>query len=397
MAAFQGDRRAPLWFLTGLAALLCAAMVIGFYELQADAIGDRAEAAFDQVLYGEAEPQGEALPVVSTFQVAEDASLETLSGLERALVDDYEEYSVQMRKGEIYLLDSRGDYAYFIVFDAAAAQQKGLIGYEVPPDGLLIAYADVSFPIEVVRLTTLVIAGFALFGLIVFVVAQRRVARNFDEDDAAMKSFFANASHELKTPLMAIRGYAEGVKTGVVDVEEGCDVIDRETERMASLVESIMALARVDADAVEPRMARYDVRDVLYEAVDAAAPAASAKGVEIGLDAPDPAVLTCDEDLVFSVFANVLSNAVRHADGEVTVSLRRDGSGVVCEIANDGEPISKEDAAHVFDRFYKGRHGSTGIGMTLAQEYARLHGGSLTVRVANGKTVFRIRLPRGAR
>lgn len=396
MAALEGGRRTPLWFLTGLAALLCAAMVVGFYDLQISAIFDRAEAAFDRAFHGGGEAASEALPVVSSFQVSEGASRAGLSALERALVEYYEENGAQMRQGEIYLLDASGAYAYFMVLDAFTVQEQGVTGFDAS-EAVTFAYVDVAFPVEVVRVTTLVIAVFALFGLVVLVVAQICVAKNLDEDEAAMKSFFANASHELKTPLMAIRGYAEGVKTGVVDVGVGCDVIDRETERMAVLVENIMALARIDAAAIKPQTARYDVRDMLYEAVEAAAPSALRKGVAIALAAPDPIVLICDEDLVFSVFSNVLSNAVRHAEKEVAVSLWCEGDAAVCEVANDGEPISREDAAHAFDRFYKGERGSTGIGMALAREYVRLHGGTLTVSVADGRTVFRIKLPRAIR
>lgn len=404
MATLRPDRRAPLWFLTALAAVLCAAMVIAFYELQMDAIFDRSETALGQAAGHETASSDASLPVVGSVSVAESSSRNNFTDVERAMVDYYEENTLECEKDEIWLFDSSGLYVYFMPLDTSDSKSGTATttvegapasGDDSSREAVRLLYADVTFPVELVRLTTAVIAVFALFGLIVFVVAQRRVARNFDEDDEAMKSFFANASHELKTPLMAIRGYAEGVKTGIVDVDEGCDVIDRETERMAALVGDIMALSRIDAEVVEPHLARYDIRDVLYEAVEAVTPAASAKDVAIELDAPEPAMLTCDEDLVFSVFSNVLSNAVRHADGEVTVSLGRCDQAMVCEVSNDGAPISAQDAAHAFDRFYKGEQGSTGLGMALAREYARLHNGSLTVHVVGGRTVFRIRLPRG--
>lgn len=397
MALFRIDRCAPLWFLTGLAAMLCAAMVIAFYELQMDAIFDRSEMALSQITERQTVPVGMPVPVVAFVSASVDPLRNDLTELERALVEYYDENAQELEKGELWLLDSSGFYVYFMPLDTPMGKDETCESCSSALDGVRIAYVDVTFPVDLVRFTTGVVAVFTVFGLIVFFVAQLRVARSFDEDDERMKSFFANASHELKTPLMAIRGYAEGVKTGIVDAEKGCDVIDRETERMAVLVRDIMALARIDAEAVEPRMARYDIRDILYEAVEAVTPSASAKRVHLEIDASGPVVLRCDEDFIFSVFSNVLTNAVRHANSKVVIILVRDGEKVLCEVANDGEPISREDAAHAFDRFYKGERGSTGIGMALAQEYVRLHGGSLTVSVADGRTVFRIKLPRAIR
>ena len=100
----------------------------------------------------------------------------------------------------------------------------------------------------------------------------------------------------------------------------------------------------------------------------------------------------CDEDMLFSAFSNILTNSIRYAESNIYIEAARQKASDVLKIriANDGKVISGEDAEHLFERFYKGTEGQTGIGMALCKEYIELHKGTIMVSVAEGRTVFEI-------
>ena len=103
-------------------------------------------------------------------------------------------------------------------------------------------------------------------------------------------------------------------------------------------------------------------------------------------------LFTCDEDLLFSAFSNILSNCIRYAKNciSITAVQQKSPAALTVRISNDGQRISEQDMAHLFERFYRGAGGQTGIGMALSLEYIRLHQGNISVSVLNDMTVFEI-------
>jgi len=185
---------------------------------------------------------------------------------------------------------------------------------------------------------------------------------------------------------MAIRGYADGMERGIVTVPEGCAVIGRETDRMSALVGQILEASKLDSGAVRLHMEENDVREILYDALRVIEPAAKERGIEL---LPEPLPLVCDEELLFSAFSNILTNCVRYAGSKIELhAQRKPAGGLSVDIRNDGETLSDEDAAHIFDRFYKGSGGQTGIGLAISREYIALHRGTLCVSTEDGCTVF---------
>ena len=207
-----------------------------------------------------------------------------------------------------------------------------------------------------------------------------------------MKEFFANASHELKTPLMAIRSYAEGLESGLVEQEKACAVITKEVDRMTGIVNAILEFSKLDSGTIQLHMAENDVREILYDAIQGIEQTAEQKGIEIVPKLPDPMLFTCDEEMLFSAFSNILTNCVRYAESRITISasLQKSPAALTIRISNDGQFISEQDAAHLFERFYKGAGGQTGIGMALSLEYVRLHQGNISVSVHEGNTMFEV-------
>ena len=220
-----------------------------------------------------------------------------------------------------------------------------------------------------------------------------RFGRDIEKEAERQQTFFQNASHELKTPLMAIQGYAEGIQAGVMDAGDAADVILEESDRMAELVEELLDISKIDMGRQRLTLSEMDVRELLYDSIRAVEPAA-AGGITIVPDFPEePVMVSCDDTRLRRAVANILSNGVRYARSELRLTCCTDKRHVTIRIQDDGDGIAEEDLPHIFDRFYMGRSGKSGIGLALTREIIHLHKG--TIRARNGDTgaVFEISIP----
>ena len=220
-----------------------------------------------------------------------------------------------------------------------------------------------------------------------------RFGRDIEKEAERQQTFFQNASHELKTPLMAIQGYAEGIQAGVMDTGGAADVILEESDRMTELVEELLDISKIDMGRQQLALSEMDVRELLYDSIRAVEPTA-ASGITIVPDFPkEPVMLSCDDTRLRRAVSNILSNGVRYARSELHLTCRTDKRHVTIRIQDDGDGIAEEDIPHIFDRFYMGRSGKSGIGLALTKEIVHLHKG--TIRAYNGDTgaVFEISIP----
>ena len=220
-----------------------------------------------------------------------------------------------------------------------------------------------------------------------------RFGRDIEKEAERQQTFFQNASHELKTPLMAIQGYAEGIQAGVMDAGDAADVILEESDRMAELVEELLDISKIDMGRQRLTLSETDIRELLYDGIRAVEPIA-AGGITIVPDFPEePVMVSCDDTQLRRAVTNILSNGVRYARSELRLTCRADKRHVTIRIQDDGDGIAEEDIPHIFDRFYMGRSGKSGIGLALTKEIIHLHRG--TIRAYNGETgaVFEISIP----
>ena len=220
-----------------------------------------------------------------------------------------------------------------------------------------------------------------------------RFGRDIEKEAERQQTFFQNASHELKTPLMAIQGYAEGIQAGVMDTGSAAEVILEESDRMTELVEELLDISKIDMGRQLLVFSEMDIRELLYDSIRAVEPAA-ASGIAIVPDFPEePVMVSCDDARLRRAVTNILSNGVRYARSELRLTCRADKRHVTIRIQDDGDGIAAEDLPHIFDRFYMGRSGKSGIGLALTQEIIHLHKG--TIRARNGDTgaVFEISIP----
>ncbi|WP_285136727.1 HAMP domain-containing sensor histidine kinase [Microbacterium sp. lyk4-40-TSB-66] len=242
--------------------------------------------------------------------------------------------------------------------------------------------------------------GASLNGLLGHVQSSLAARQHSEEQ---LRRFIADASHELRTPLASIRGYAQlslGEDAPMTPTQaRSFDRIESEAQRMASLVDDLLLLARLDAG--QP-LRREEVELTLL-AVDAVSDAQAADAThEWRLDVTDDLIsVTGDENRLRQVVANLLRNAQTHtpAGTTVTLSLAREGREAVLRVADTGPGIDPGIAERLFDRFARGDDsrnrdaGSTGLGLSIAQAITEAHGGTIAVDSAPGRTVFEVRLP----
>jgi signal transduction histidine kinase len=247
--------------------------------------------------------------------------------------------------------------------------------------------------------------------------AQRASEEQARASEGRMRRFIADASHELRTPLTSIRGFAELYRQGAVrepdDVARLMQRIEAEGGRMGLLVEDLLQLARLDQQrplTVTP----VDLAEVAGDAVHDARALQPDRPLELVVDPAmtELPVVLGDEARLRQVVGNLVTNALVHtpADARVTVTLaeepapagaEEDGGTVVVRVADEGPGMTPEDAARVFERFYRAdpsrqrAAGGTGLGLAIVSSLVAAHGGTVLLDTAPGQgAVFTVRLPR---
>ena len=221
-----------------------------------------------------------------------------------------------------------------------------------------------------------------------------RFGRDIEKEAERQQTFFQNASHELKTPLMAIQGYAEGIQAGVMDTASAAEVILKESDRMTELVDELLDISKIDMGRQQLALSEMDVRELLYDSIRAVEPAAAAGGITIVPDFPEtPVMVSCDDTRLRRAVTNILSNGVRYARSELRLTCRADRRQVTIRIQDNGDGIAEADLPHIFDRFYMGKSGKSGIGLALTKEIIHLHKGTIRAYNGDGGAVFEISIP----
>jgi two-component system OmpR family sensor kinase len=224
-----------------------------------------------------------------------------------------------------------------------------------------------------------------------------------EETLTRQRRFAADASHEFRTPLTAISGHADMLdEWALEDPEEARNsvrTIKQEAERLRSLAEALLALARGD-EGPSLHVGRHDFREVASEAVEAARAAANGK-VSIEYAAPHRAVrATFDRDLIRQTASILLDNAIKYTPqgGNVAVRVGEEKGRAFLEVSDTGVGISEEKLPLVFERFYRldsaRTEGGAGLGLSIARQVAEAHGGDIEVRSTPGEgSTFTLILP----
>ncbi len=199
------------------------------------------------------------------------------------------------------------------------------------------------------------------------------------EYDESQKEFFRNASHELKTPLMSVQGYAEALKDGVIpdsEKEEGLDLIIRESGRMKSLVDKFIYLSKMESLKENYSFETLNLNEIVREAVHAVKSLAFENNVEIEINpAPEAQIVEADPERLHRLLVNLLGNALRYADGKVTINVK---NSATIEVIDDGPGFKPGESENIFKPFYKGENGGSGLGLSISRAIVESHGGTIT-------------------
>jgi two-component system sensor histidine kinase BaeS len=215
----------------------------------------------------------------------------------------------------------------------------------------------------------------------------------------AERAFLLSVSHELKTPLTAVLGYAEGLVDGTVDVETAASIIVKEAERLDRLVRDLLDLARMNRHEFGVRSELVDLGEVAAECHRRHEAQAAAYGIELDLDSGGIVLVSGDADRILQAASNLVENALRvlPPGGSVRIVAR---PGVLA-VEDDGPGLQPDEIPRAFERFflhsrYAGhRPVGTGLGLAIVNELARAMGGRVDVDSRPGRTLFSLRLPAG--
>ncbi len=210
-----------------------------------------------------------------------------------------------------------------------------------------------------------------------------------DEAFQRERQFTADASHELRTPLAAMQtiiGSTLGRPRARAEYEQALADLGQEVEQMSLLTDGLLHLARNDAARQRGKFEPVDLSILLQDIVDSLRPLAEDKGLDLIDSIPETGLsLMGDRDGLIRLFANLIDNAIKYTDhGAITVSAtRQDGNQVEVTIRDTGVGIAPDHLPHIFDRFYRVDESRStegiGLGLAIAQETARTHGGDITV------------------
>lgn len=188
-----------------------------------------------------------------------------------------------------------------------------------------------------------------------------------------------NLSHDLRTPLMSINGYAEAIKYGVMDnPEDAADVIIRESQRLTGVVEKLLILSELDTLNQPIDMLPVNLAEFINEEEERIEGYAMQMSVEIkcSFEHEDTVVLA-DRQLLSTIISNILSNAIRYAKTTVEINVYDTDMNTNISIADDGNGLSKEDLKYLFVRYYVGKTGHSGLGLSAAKSAAEYMGCTL--------------------
>jgi len=220
------------------------------------------------------------------------------------------------------------------------------------------------------------------------------------------RSFVANVSHELKTPMTTIGGFIDGIIDGTIEEDKQnyyLGIVSEEVKRLSRLVQTMLNMSKLESGEYVLKPELFDMRELLFTIAISQEQQIEHKQIEIsGLDTIESVSLKADKDLIHQVVYNLVDNAVKFTpeNGKISFSLTRDSKQLTLKISNSGRGIPKEDLPYIFERFYKAdksrsaNKNSTGLGLYIAKNIVSAHGGKISAQSEENEiTTFTINLP----
>jgi len=223
------------------------------------------------------------------------------------------------------------------------------------------------------------------------------------------REFVANVSHEIKTPITAIKGFVETLRDGAVenheDAERFLEIIGRHVDRLEAIIENLLSLSRIEQEAGREKVVLDEgrLKDVLETAIQVCEAGAMTKKIEVELSCAEEIVANLDPQLLEQAVVNLIDNAIKYSNdgGTVRVEALQRENEIIISVHDQGCGIEKEHLPRLFERFYRAdkarsrQLGGTGLGLAIVKHIAQAHGGHVAVESIPGKgSTFSIHLPR---
>ena len=240
--------------------------------------------------------------------------------------------------------------------------------------------------------------------------ANNELQRDIEEKiriDETRKDFIANVSHELKTPIALIQGYAEGLTEGMAQDQESrdyyCDVIMDEANKMNKMVKQLLTLTALEFGNDMPVMERFDIVTLIKGILSSAGILLQQKGASVVFGQEAPVWVWADEFKIEEVITNYLNNAMNHLEGEkrIEIRLKKKGDEVRITVFNTGQHIPEEDIGNLWTKFYKvdkartREYGGSGIGLSIVKAIMDSHNKDCGVVNVDGGVEFWFTLDSG--
>jgi heavy metal sensor kinase len=237
-------------------------------------------------------------------------------------------------------------------------------------------------------------------------LALNRMIARLDESFQYIRRFTADASHELRTPLTVLRGELEAMAQHQRLNEEMRDTVGsslEETERLTKIVESLLAISRLDAGEAQVERIRFDLTELAATTTEQMRLLAEDKNINLEVETNGVVLFEGDPARIKQVIVNLVDNAIKYTPegGEVRVRVRAENGHAVLLVEDNGVGISAEAMPHVFERFYRAdkarsrQMGGAGLGLAIVKSIVTAHGGQVTVESDEGRgSRFCVSLPR---
>ena len=233
-----------------------------------------------------------------------------------------------------------------------------------------------------------------------------KLSRSIDRlkgDISRRKRLVRDLSHELKTPIAVIKGYAEGLQYGVAENPEQaaryCAVISAECDRMEAQIQQLLELSKLENEQLKPELRTVSVRELFQTLSERFARKAAQKSIQILFEAPESLNVFADETMLGRAIENFLSNAIRHTpeSGVIHVRAEIEADKVRFCVHNSGSHLSQDQLEHIWDVFYTGesndRANGHGVGLAIVKSIAQLHGGGVWAKNTGDGVEFCLYLP----
>ena len=233
------------------------------------------------------------------------------------------------------------------------------------------------------------------------------MAQSLSTLEYSRRSFIANVSHELKTPMTTIGGFIDGILDGTISKDEEekyLKIVSDEVKRLSRLVSSMLNLSKIEAGEMKLELKQIDLSSLVFNTMLNFEKAINDKSIEItGLDKMQSVYVNADEGMLQQVLYNLIDNAVKFTPecGNINVRIQQEESEITFFIRNSGKGISSEDISRIFERFYKVDKSrsydvkSTGLGLYIVKSIVEMHSGKVGANSKEGEfTEFYFTLPR---